>query len=101
MTMGRLKHIHIVLMLGISLFTPLFLAYCLYVDLSGTVVLSSDMSFEDPEDEDLSTCQNEFKVFVPTSSSNTLLPWSHLCRESGLFSSLLTSHTEIAPVLRC
>jgi len=101
MTMGRLKHIHFVLMIGISLFIPLFLAYSLYVDLSETVFLSSDMSFEDPDDEDLSTCQNEFKVFVPTLSSNPLLTGTHLGKGSSLFSSPLTSYTEITPVLRC
>ena len=99
--MGRLKHIHLVLMLGISLFIPILLAYSLYFDLSGTVLLSSDMSFEDPEDEDLSTCQNEFKVFVPAVSSNSLLPWTHFGRGSSLFSSPLTSYTQITPVLRC
>jgi hypothetical protein len=46
-------------MLGISLLIPMPLAYSLYVDLSETMLLSSDMSFEDPEDEDLSTCQNK------------------------------------------
>ena len=101
MTMGRLKHIHFVLMVGISLFIPLFLAYSLYVDLSGTVLLSSDMSFEDPDDEDLSTCQNEFKVFVPTVSFNPLLTGTHFGKGSSLLSSPLTSHTQITPVLRC
>ena len=99
--MGRLKHIHFVLMIGISLFIPLFLGYSLYVDLSETVFLSSDMSFEDPGDEDLSTCQNEFKVFVPTVSSNPLLPGAHFGKEPSLLSSPLTSHTQITPVLRC
>jgi hypothetical protein len=88
-------------MLGISLFIPVFLAYSLYVDLSGTMFLSSDMSFEDPEDEDLSTCLNEFKVFVPTVTSNPLPPWTHFDRGSGLFSPSLTSDTQITPVLRC
>lgn len=101
MTMDRLIHIHLALMLGISLFIPLFLAYSIYDDLSGTVLLSSDLSFEDPEDEDLSTCQNEFKVFVPTVSSNVLLWGTHFCRGSTLFSSPLTSHTQIIPILRC
>ena len=63
MIMGRLKHIHIVLMLGISLLLPMPLAYSIYADLSGDVLLSSDVIFEDPEDEDLSTCQNDFKNF--------------------------------------
>ena len=101
MTMGRLKHIHLVLMLGISLFIPVFLAYSIYVDLSETVLLSSDMSFEDPEDEDLSTCQNEFKVFVPAVSSNPLPPGAYFGRMSSLFLSPLTSHTQNRPVLRC
>ena len=101
MTMGRLKHIHLVLMLGISLLLPMLLAYSLYADLSGDVLLSSDMSFEDPDDEDLSTCQNEFKVFVPTVSSNPLLTGTHFGKGSSLLSSLLTSHTQITPVLRC
>ena len=101
MTMGRLKHFHFVLMIGISLFIPLFLGYSLYVDLSETVFLSSDMSFEDSDDEDLSTCQNEFKVFVPTVSSNPLPPWTHFGKGPSLFSSPLTSYTQITPVLRC
>jgi len=99
--MGRLKHIHLVLTLGVSLFIPILLAYSLYVDLSGTVLLSSDMSFEDPEDEDLSTCQNEFKVLVPAVSSNPLPPWTHFGRGSGLFSSPLMPYTQITAVLRC
>jgi len=99
--MGRLKHIRLVLILGISLFIPLLLAYSLYVDLSGTVLLSSDMNLEDAEDEDLPTCQNNFKVFVPAVSSNRLLSRTHFGRESRLFSSAVTLYTQITPVLRC
>jgi hypothetical protein len=88
-------------MVGISLFVPLFLAYSLYFDLSGTVLLSSDMSFEDPEDEDLSTCRNEFKIFVPQVSSNPLSPWTHFSREPNLISSPSTFITQNTPVLRC
>ena len=99
--MGPLKHIHLVLLLGISLLIPILLAYCLYVNLSQTVVLSSDMSFEDPEDEDLSTSQNEFNAFVPEVSSNPLLPWTCFGEGSCLFSSPLTSDSQITLVLRC
>jgi hypothetical protein len=101
MTVGRLKYIHLFLLLGISLFISLFLAYSVYVDLSGTVLLSSDMSFEDSGDEDLSTCQNELNVFLSTVSSNPLLLWTHFGEGSHIFSSPLTSYTQIAPVLRC
>ncbi len=99
--MGLLKHIHLIVILGISLFIPLFLAYSLYVDLSGTVLLSSDMSFEDFEDEDLSTCQNELKVFMPAVSFNPLPPRTVFRRKSSLSSSPLTSKTQMTPVLRC
>jgi len=100
--MGRLKNIHLVLMVGISLLIPMLLAYSLYLDLSETVLLSSDMSFEDADDEDSSTSQNEFKVFVPTLSSNLLPPWTDLGRGgSSLFSSPLTSYSQETPVLRC
>jgi len=101
MTMGRLKNIHLLLILGISLFIPLFLSYPLYVDLLGTVLLSCDMTFDDPDDEDSSTCQNEFKGFMPAGSSNRLLPGIHFNRGASFLSSPLTSYTQITPVLRC
>ena len=101
MTVGRLKQIHVVLLLGISLLIPLSLAYSLYVDLSGTALLSSDMSFEDPDDEDLSSCLNEFKVFVPAVSFNAILSRTHFGKGFSLFPLPLTSHTLISPVLRC
>jgi len=100
MRMGRLRHIPLVLMLGMSLFIPLLLAYCLYDGLSGTVLLSSDMSFEDPDDEDLSTCQSELKVFVPMVPSIALPFWTPFGGGS-LISSPLTSHSPVMPVLRC
>ena len=99
--MGRLKHIHLVLMLGLSLFIPLLLAYCLYYDLSGTVLLSSDMSFEDPDDEDLSDCQNDLKLFVPAIPSIALSFWAHFGGAGSLFRSPLASHSQTKPVLRC
>jgi hypothetical protein len=88
-------------MLGTSLIIPLFLAYTVYIDLSGTLPLSSDISFEDPEDEDLSTCQDGFKVFVVAVSSSPLPLWTYFGRTSTLFPSPLTSYTQITPVLRC
>ena len=101
MTAGGLKHNYLVLIFGISLFIPLFLAYSLYVDMSGSVPFSSDMSFEDPDNEDLSTCQNEFKVFMPVVSSTALPPWTQFGRVHSLFSLPLTFHTQITSVLRC
>lgn len=103
MTMGRFKHTHLAVMAGISLFLPLFLAYSLYVDLSEIVLVSSDMSFEDPNDGDLSACQNEFRILVPMLSSNQLTPWTNFGGESSFRFSLspLTPHTQVTPVIRC
>jgi hypothetical protein len=101
MTMDRLKHTHLALMVGISLFIPLFLAYSLYVDLSEIVFLSSDMSYEDPEDEDLSNCQTEIKIFLPKVSYNPLLIGTHFGARSFPFSSPLMMSTQNRPVLRC
>jgi len=101
MTTGRLKHIHLILILGGCLLISILPADSFYDDLSETVLLSSDMSFEDPGDNDLSTCQDGFNVFVPTVSSNLLLPGAPFIGKSSLFSSPLTSHTQITPVLRC
>ena len=100
MTRGRFKHIHFVLLLGISLFIPLFLAYSLCVNLSGTVLLSSDMGFEDANDEDLSACQNEFNAFVLVVFYD-LSPWTHFGKGSNLFLCPLMSSVQITPVLRC
>lgn len=101
MTVGRLKQIHLFLTLGISIFIPLFLAYSVYVDLSGTVLLSSDMSFEDSGDGDLSTCEDDFNVYIPMLPSNPLLLGTHFGKGSRFSSSPFTSHNQITPVLRC
>ncbi len=101
MAMGRIKHIHFALLLGISLIIPFFLAYSLYADLSETTLLSSDMSLEDPDDGDLSTCPDEVKVFLPTVSSNPLSSWIDLGHEANLISTPLTYISQNKPVLRC
>jgi len=101
MTTDRLKHIHLLLILGISLIIPMLMAYSLHVDLSGTVALSSDMSFEDFGDEDSSTCKMDFNVFVCTVPSVPFLPGAHSGSMPSLFLSSLTSHTQNRPVLRC
>ncbi len=101
MTRGGLKQIYLVLMLGISLFIPLFLTYSVYADLSETRLLSSDMNFEGSDDGDSPTCQNEIKVFVPQVSSDPLLIGTHFVTLSYLFSSSLTSPSQNSPVLRC
>ncbi len=101
MTMSRFRYIRLVLLLGTFLFIPFFLAYSVYVDLSGTVLLSCDMSFEDPASDDSSTLQDKFGVSVPTICSNPSLTTAHFDGGFSLFSPPSTSHTQTTPVLRC
>ena len=101
MTTGRLKYIRFLLILGISLSVPLFLAYPVYVDLSETEFFSSDTSLEDPDDEDLSTFQDESQGFAPDVSWNPLLSLTYCALEFSLFSPVFTSHTQLVPVPRC
>jgi hypothetical protein len=101
MVMGQFKHIHLPLMVGISLFIPLLLGYSLYVDLSDTVLLSSDMNLEDSGDEDSSTCQNGFQSFISPGSPDPLSPQVHFSRDSSLIPYPVMFITQKAPVLRC
>ena len=101
MTLARLRHLHLILLPGIALFVPLFLSYSLCVDLSEIMLLSSDMNLEDPRGEDLSTCQNEVGVFVPTISSAPVLPVTRFDTGPILLSSALAPHMENMSILRC
>lgn len=101
MTIGQFRHIHLALLVGISLIIPFLLAYSLYIDLSETTLLSSDMSVEDADDEDLSTCEYEFNILIPQLFSNPLLIGTHFGALPCPFSTPVTSPTQITPVLRC
>jgi hypothetical protein len=101
MVRGRFKHIHLALIVGFFLFIPLSLAYSLYADPSENVLLSFDMSFEEPGDEDLSTCQDWVKAFVPAFSPSLSSLWRSFCRWFSLSLSPSTLYLEIVPALRC
>jgi hypothetical protein len=98
--MGRFKNFNLILMVSLSLFIPLFLAYSLYVEWSGSTLLSSDMGYEDPGDEDLLICQKEFGV-VPTAYLVILDPETEFARESYVLSYLLTPRLHCTSILRC
>ena len=103
MAAGRLKHVYLVVIIGIFLFSPLFLSYPYSPDvddLSGTVPLPFDMSFEDPEEEDSSSWQDNLRIFVPTVSSNALLSGTPIVLEAGAFTPPLMPYTPMC-VLRC
>ncbi len=97
--MGRLKYIHLVLLLGASLFISLFIPYPVYVDVSETLP-SSEISFENPENEDLSICQRKFTVSYRWSLLTRFLGLAFGTR-SSLVSCPLTPDTQITPFLRC
>jgi hypothetical protein len=100
MIMGRFKYIYLVLMFGISLYIPALISCLLYNELSETVFLSSDMSFENTED-DFSTCQNESKVFVAALFFDLSSSWTHFRRRPNLTLSPMTFIAQNKPALRC
>jgi hypothetical protein len=98
---GKHKKINFILMLTISFFILLFSTYLQYDDLSGTVLLSGAMSFEEPDDEDSSICQAESKVFVATVFSMVFVVGTYLIGQSRFFSSQITSYSQDKSILRC
>jgi hypothetical protein len=88
-------------MLAISLFIPLFLAYSLCVELSEASLLSSDMSFEDPGDEDLAICTSESKILLPAVLSVLFLSGPTFIGGVYFFPFPKTFHSQNRPVLRC
>jgi hypothetical protein len=98
---GRFKKINVILVLAISFSIPLFSTYLQYCDLSGTVLHSTDMSFEDVYDEDLSILKNEFNTLVPIASCTIFFQSHNFIEECYLFSSQITSHSQNKSILRC
>jgi hypothetical protein len=98
---SRFKKLNVILILAISFLIPLFSTYLEYHNLSGTVFLSDDMSFEDTYDEDLSICQNDFNALVPIAFSIILFQSDNLIEQCYLFSSQITFHSQNKSILRC
>lgn len=98
---SRSKKLNFILILVISFFIPLFSTYLEYPNLSGTLFLSDDMSFEDTYDEDFSICENDFNALVPMAFSIILFQSDNLIEQCYLFSSPITSHSQNKPILRC
>ena len=97
----RSKRANFILILTIFLFIPLFSTYFQYNNLSGSIFLSDEMSFEDPGDEDLSMSQDESKALLPAVFFETLLQGSHVFEETSAFFSHLISHSLNTAILRC
>jgi hypothetical protein len=98
---SRFKKLNVILILAISFFIPLFSTYLEYYNLSGTVILFDDMSFEDTYDEDLSIFQNDFNAPVPIAFSRILFQSDNLIEQYCLFYSPITSYSQNKSILRC
>jgi hypothetical protein len=97
----RLKRIQIFLAIAISLFILAFPAYLRCTQLSQTKFISSDLSFENPDQEEgLPDSEKELKVY---GSSATLIIFhlgTNLFEQSRLFSQTLSLRQKTF-VLRC
>jgi hypothetical protein len=90
------------LVIAISLFIPIFQGYSHYYDLAEADFLSSDLSFESPDEEiSLTIKQNESKIF-PLSASCVIFGLKIILAEQFPHSpSILSFFDQKALVLRC
>jgi flagellar basal body-associated protein FliL len=98
----RFKSIQIFLVIAISLFILALPAYLRCTNLSQTKSVSSDLSFENPDQEEaLPDNEKQLKVFGPTAFFTTFLLSTNLFdRSSHLFSQALSLRQKTF-VLRC
>jgi hypothetical protein len=96
-----LKKLNVILVLAISLLIPFFSTYSGYDNLSESILLSNEISFEDPDDEDLSILQNESRNSLPATFFEILPHGSYILEEPCFISSRLASRSHAKPILRC
>ena len=98
----RFKGIQIFLVIAISLFILALPAYLLCSKLSQTKFISSDLSFENPDQEEaLPDNERELKVYGRSASLIIFLSGTNLFKQSSyLFSQALSLRQGIV-VLRC
>ena len=101
MATGQLKHIHIIVLVGVSVLIPPFAAYPFCVELSGFPFFPSDMSYDDPGDEVLSTCQDESTVLASLASFDLLPTLTPLSGRSRIISAHFIWPIQNTCVLRC
>jgi hypothetical protein len=98
----RFKRIKILLVIAISLFILALPAYLRCTNLSETKFFSSDLSFENPDQENgLSDNENELKVFGPTALFTVFLPGTNFSEQSSHLFSQVLSLRQKNFVLRC
>jgi hypothetical protein len=98
----RLKIIQIFLVIPISLFILALPAYLRCTNLSATKFASSDLGFENPDQENgLPDNENELKVFRPAAFFTIFLLGTNLSEQSSHFFSQTLSLCQKTFVLRC
>jgi hypothetical protein len=98
----RFKRIQIFLVITISAFILVFPAYLRCSNLAGAKLLSTDLSFENPDQEDVfSDQQNQSKAFVSIVFPIELFPGTNLFEQSSHLLSQASSLDQNTFVLRC
>ena len=98
----RFKGIEILLAIAISLFILALPAYLRCTKLSQTKFISSDLSFENPDQEEgLPNNEKELKVYGPSAFLITFLLGSNLFEQSSHLFPRSLSFSQKAFVLRC
>jgi len=96
------KPIQILLVIVISAFTLVFPAYLRCSNLVGAKFLSTDLSFENPDQEDVFFGQqNELKSFFPIAFLIRLSTGTNLSYQISPFSSLTSFLDQKTLTLRC
>jgi hypothetical protein len=100
--MRRKQRIHFLLAIIISLTIPVTLGLVHYCDLTEVDAFYSDLSFENPDQENLQAGDNgESTVFGLNVSSNTLLLARNHLKEGSRSFSPTPSFDQEAIILRC
>jgi hypothetical protein len=98
----RFERIQIILVIAICIFILAFPAYLLCTRLSQTRFVSSDLSFENPDQgEGLPDNEKELKVFGPTAFFTLFLLGANLFEQSSHLFSQALSLRQKTFVLRC
>ena len=96
------KPFQIFLVIVIGTITLVFPAYLRSSNLGGVKSVSADLSFENPDQDDLfSDQQNQSKTCVPTVSLIKLLPGTSLFCQISRFCSLTSFLNQKTLILRC
>jgi hypothetical protein len=98
----RFKRIQIFLIIAISLFIVAFPAYLRCTKLSQTKFVSSDLSFENPgQEEGLPDNEKELKIYGPSTLLIIFLLGTNLFEQSSQLFSQTSSLRQKTFVLRC